>query len=156
MPRFHNSLADIWADIVCVERGKSFSSVYVTFRTEGEAQDQAKAIRQTPAHNLVPEYMGKRNIRLTVRGISNDVDTWLVVTFVIQYGRVVSAEVTRNVVGRGQHGHASPYDRSGTQEHSGSVPCCGRGDEAIKTDGTGQKSSLLYLWQQGLLESFLP
>ena len=39
--------------------------------------------------------MGRRNTKLTVRGIINDVNPWLVVTFVAQYWRVASAEVTR-------------------------------------------------------------
>ena len=82
-------MADIWADIDYVERGKRFSTIVVSFRSEEEAQKQASATRQTQVHNLVPEYCGRRNTRVGVRNISNDVNPWLVVTFVTQYGHVV-------------------------------------------------------------------
>ncbi len=78
-----------------IEKGAAYGTVGVLFNSEGTAEGEAAVVRVTPIHTLVPQYMGKRNTRVVVRNLSNEVDPWLVVTFVAKYGRVVSAEVIR-------------------------------------------------------------
>ena len=86
----------VWSNIVYIERGKHYSTVCITFRTEDEAKQQACEIRETSAYKLIPEYRNRRNTKVTVRAISNDVNPWGIFALVDQYGEIVSAEVIRD------------------------------------------------------------
>lgn len=62
-----------------------------------ELRPQDGIVKHTPPpHAFVPQYM-RQNTKVTNKGIEN-VDPWLVVivTFVLEYGQVVSAGVTRD------------------------------------------------------------
>ena len=152
------ALFDVWSNIVYIERGKNFSTVCITFRNEDEAKQQACETRETATYKLIPQYRNRRNTKVTVRTISNDVGPWGVHALVGQYGQIVSAEVVRNDMWSG--GISMEFQVLMTPQDHRTIPelchVVGAETKTLRLTIQGRKPSCFTCGSKGHLRAFCP
>ena len=106
----------------------------------------------------MPEYCGKRNTKVGVSNISNDVNPWLFVHFVAQYGNVARAEIIRRDMWSGGLKMdfqllMSPSDHRSIPEI---CPVTGAETRALRLAIQGRKPSCYLCGRKGHLRVFCP